>query len=81
MSGRNCDEALTNLYQYLDREMDSANSERIRAHLDDCSGCLDIFEFEVRLKIVVRERLSEEVPPEFIDRLRAALARESVGEG
>jgi hypothetical protein len=33
------------------------------------------------LKIVVRERLSEEVPPEFIDRLRAALARESVGEG
>ncbi|MDP9495842.1 MAG: zf-HC2 domain-containing protein [Actinomycetota bacterium] len=78
MSGRKCDEALTNLYQYLDREMDSANSERIRAHLDDCSGCFDIFEFEVRLKIVVRERLFEEVPPEFIDRLRAALARESV---
>jgi len=80
MSGRNCDEALTNLYQYLDREMDSANSERIRAHLVDCSGCFDIFEFEVRLKVVVRERLSEEVPPAFIERLRAALARESVGD-
>ena len=80
MSGRNCDEALTNLYQYLDREMDSADSDRIRAHLDDCSGCFDIFEFEVRLKVVVRERLSEEVPPQFIERLRAALAKESVGE-
>ena len=80
MSGRNCDEALTNLYQYLDREMDSANSERILAHLDDCSGCFDIFEFEIRLKVVVRERLAEEVPPEFIERLRAALARESVGD-
>lgn len=80
MSGRKCDEALTNLYQYLDREMDSANSERIHAHLDDCSGCFDIFEFEIRLKIVVRERLSEEVPPEFIERLRVALARESVGD-
>jgi mycothiol system anti-sigma-R factor len=80
MSGGNCDEALTNLYQYLDREMDSANSDRIRAHLRDCSGCFDVFEFEVRLKVVVKERLSEEVPPEFIDRLRAALARESVGD-
>jgi mycothiol system anti-sigma-R factor len=80
MSGHKCDEALTNLYQYLDRELDSANSERIRAHLDGCSGCFDIYEFELRLKIVVRERLSEEVPPEFIARLRAALARESVGD-
>jgi anti-sigma factor (TIGR02949 family) len=80
MSGRNCDEALTNLYQYLDREMGSADSDRIRAHLDDCSGCLDVFEFEVRLKIVVRERLAEEVPPQFIERLRAALAKESIGE-
>ncbi len=80
MSGHHCDEALTNLYQYLDREMESADSDRIRAHLGECGGCFDIYEFEVRLKVVVRERLAEEVPPEFIDRLRAALARESVGE-
>jgi mycothiol system anti-sigma-R factor len=80
MSGGNCDEALTNLYQYLDREMGSADSDRIRAHLEDCTGCLDVFEFEVRLKIVVRERLAEEVPAQFIERLRAALAKESVGE-
>jgi mycothiol system anti-sigma-R factor len=80
MSGGNCDEALTNLYQYLDREMASADSDRIRAHLEDCTGCLDVFEFEVRLKIVVRERLAEEVPSQFIERLRAALAKESVGE-
>lgn len=80
MSGGNCDEALTNLYQYLDREMGSADSDRIRAHLEDCTGCLDVFEFEVRLKIVVRERLAEEVPAQFIERLRAALAKESVSE-
>jgi hypothetical protein len=41
---------------------------------------MDIYEFEVRLKVVVRERLAEEVPPEFIERLRVALARESVGD-
>ena len=77
MSGRECDDALTNLYQYLDREVEITSIEQIRAHLDDCSGCLRSFDFESRLRIVIRERLSEEVPFEFIERLREALARES----
>ena len=63
MSGHECDDALTNLYQYLDREIEPSTSEVIRAHLEDCSGCLKSFKFEERLQIVVRERLSEEVPP------------------
>lgn len=77
MNSRECDDALTNLYRYLDRETDVTSVEKIRAHLDDCSGCLRSFDFEARLKIVIRERLSEEVPTEFIQRLRQALARES----
>jgi anti-sigma factor (TIGR02949 family) len=77
MSGRECDDALTNLYQYLDREIETTSIETIRGHLEGCSGCMQRFDFEARLKIVVRERLSEEVPPELIDRLRQALARES----
>ncbi|MGH8871570.1 MAG: mycothiol system anti-sigma-R factor [Acidimicrobiia bacterium] len=77
MSGRECDDALTKLYQYLDREIETSTSELIRTHLEDCSGCLRSFDFEARLKIVVRERLSEEVPPEFLKRLRQAIAREA----
>ena len=77
MSGHECDDALTNLYLYLDREIEATTSEVIRAHLDDCSGCLRSFDFEARLKIVVRERLSEEVPLEFLERLRQAIAREA----
>jgi anti-sigma factor (TIGR02949 family) len=79
MSGHECDDALTNLYQYLDREIEATTHEVIRAHLEDCSGCLRSFDFEARLKIVVRERLSEDVPPEFLNRLRDALAREAAG--
>ena len=59
MSGHECDDALTNLYQYLDREMEEATSTVIRAHLEDCSGCLKSFDFEARLQIVVKERLAE----------------------
>jgi hypothetical protein len=49
----------------------------IRAHLEDCSGCLKSFDFEARLQIVVRERLAEDVPDEFLQRLRDAIAREA----
>jgi len=77
MSGHECDDALTNLYQYLDREVEASTSEVIRAHLEDCSGCLKSFKFEERLQIVVRQRLAEEVPPEFLERLRDAIAREA----
>jgi anti-sigma factor (TIGR02949 family) len=77
MSGHECDDALTNLYQYLDREIEDSMSAVIRSHLEDCSGCLKSFDFEARLQIVVRERLAEEVPPEFLSRLRDAIAREA----
>jgi anti-sigma factor (TIGR02949 family) len=77
MSGHECDDALTNLYQYLDREIEASTSEVIRAHLEDCSGCLKSFDFEARLQIVVRKRLAEDVPDEFLQRLRDAIAREA----
>jgi mycothiol system anti-sigma-R factor len=77
MSGHECDDALTNLYQYLDREIEVFTTEVIRAHLEDCSGCLKSFDFEARLQIVVRERLAEDVPDEFMQRLRDAIAREA----
>ena len=79
--GGDCDDALTNLYQYLDQEMDDVSSATIRAHLEQCNGCNERFDFEARLKTVVHERLAEEVPPEFIQRLREALEAERPGVG
>jgi septum formation topological specificity factor MinE len=35
------------------------------------------FDFEARLQVVVRERLAEDVPPEFLQRLRDAIAHEA----
>ena len=74
---KHCDEALENLYLYLDSELDSVSSEMIRSHLDDCTGCGPLFDFEGRLKAVVRERLQEDVPDAVVDRVRAALHEES----
>lgn len=77
MSGHNCDEALARLYEYLDSELDDVTAEGIRSHLDKCGECTGGFDFERRLKAVVRERLSEDVPQQFINRLRSAIQKES----
>jgi mycothiol system anti-sigma-R factor len=72
-----CDEALENLYLYLDSELDHVSTERIRSHLDECTDCVNSFEFEKRLKDVIRERLNEDVPETLVARVREALAKES----
>ena len=77
---KHCDEALENLYLYLDSELDAVSSERIRAHLDECQGCGPMFDFESRLKSVVRERLDEDVPDRVVDKVRAALRAESTSD-
>jgi len=74
---RDCDEALANLYQYLDAELDTASSEKIKAHLDECPGCEAPFDFEGRLRSVVKERLNEDVPDTFVSKLRDVLAQEA----
>ena len=52
MSG--CDYAIEYVYQYLDREASFFTTSRIRLHLRRCPPCMDAFEFEARLKDVIR---------------------------
>ncbi len=73
-----CDQALAEIYLYLDRELTWWRRRRIRRHLAECPPCMNGYSFERRLKLVVRQRLAEEVPPEFIARLNAALRNEQV---
>lgn len=74
---RNCDEALANLYTYLDAELDEARCDEIKAHLAECGGCDRPYDFERRLREVIRVNLDEEVPDAMIIRIRAVLAVEA----
>ncbi|MDH3517850.1 MAG: zf-HC2 domain-containing protein [Acidimicrobiia bacterium] len=71
-----CDDALANIYNYLDRELEGDTASVIRGHLEDCPPCEHAFAFEDRLKMVIRQRLEVEVPSEFLNRLRQALRSE-----
>jgi mycothiol system anti-sigma-R factor len=76
---RECEEALTNLYLYLDAELDQMSAAKVRSHLEVCHGCDAPFDFEKRLREVVRTRLDEQVPDAFIARLRTVLSLEVAG--
>ncbi len=73
-----CDDALENLYLYLDGELKPDIAEGLRIHLDDCPPCLDAFSFEERLKTVVKNRLQEDVPPDLIVRLTQVIRTEVI---
>ncbi|HEY7563486.1 MAG TPA: zf-HC2 domain-containing protein [Acidimicrobiia bacterium] len=74
-----CDDAFHDVYSYLDREVSWFRSWRLRRHLRACDGCENAYEFEQRLRIVVRTKLAEDASPEFIARLRQAIEQERGG--
>ncbi|MGI8492048.1 MAG: mycothiol system anti-sigma-R factor [Acidimicrobiales bacterium] len=75
LQGGECREALDTLYHYLDGELTPQRREAIQRHLDQCSPCLEAFDFEAELKLVIAKRCREQVP----DALRARVAR-ALGE-
>ena len=68
-----CTEALTRLFEFLDSEIDEAESDRIRQHLADCEPCLSEYDIEDHLKKAVRRSCSETAPAELHVRIRQQL--------
>lgn len=72
-----CREALERLYVYLDGELTDDRRDAIRSHLDECSPCLEAFDFEAELKMVVARHCRDTVPEHLRLRVAAVLARAS----
>ena len=70
----NCEEALHELYTFLDGELTETKRSDIRAHLDDCSPCLEAYDFEAELRLVIKHRCQEQVPDALRQRVAEQLA-------
>ncbi len=57
-----CAAALAELYTYLDGELTDETRSVIAGHLSDCNPCLEVFDFEAELRIVVQSKCRDEVP-------------------
>lgn len=74
-----CDGTIERLYYYLDGELTDERRAEIKRHLDDCSPCLDAFDFEAELRRVIAMKCKDHVPEGLLIRVRAALDEEERG--
>lgn len=71
-----CQQALAELYSFLDGELTVQKRTVIRTHLELCSPCGDRYTFETELRQVVSMRCQEKVPDALRARIAAALQAE-----
>ncbi|MFN2505282.1 MAG: mycothiol system anti-sigma-R factor [Acidimicrobiales bacterium] len=71
-----CSEAVEMLYHYIDGQLNQERRTLIQRHLDDCPPCLDAFDFEAELRMVVAHKCRDRVPEQL--RLRVAEAIRAV---
>jgi mycothiol system anti-sigma-R factor len=67
-----CREALDRLYTFLDGELTEERRHEIQDHLSTCLPCLEAFDFEAELKVLIATRCRDDVPAQL--RVRVALA-------
>ena len=69
----NCEEALQELYTFLDGELTVEKREHIRVHLDDCNPCLEAYDFEAELRLVISTKCKEAVPDSLKQKILQAI--------
>ena len=71
--GVDCDEAVHELYHYLDGELTDERRQEIAVHLDLCGPCADAAGFESELRMVIASRCRDRVPDSLIARVAEAI--------
>jgi mycothiol system anti-sigma-R factor len=72
-----CDEAVHQLYHYLDGELTDERREKIAEHLNYCGPCGGAAEFEAELRLVIANKCRDHVPESLILRVAEAIDEES----
>jgi mycothiol system anti-sigma-R factor len=68
-----CQEAIHTLYDFLDGELTELRRRQITRHLDECAPCLEAFDFEAELKLVIARKCRDQVPDALRERVYRAL--------
>jgi mycothiol system anti-sigma-R factor len=79
--GLDCEEAVSELYQYLDGELTEERRREIASHLDRCGPCAGAAEFENELRVIIASRCRDRVPPALIERIAKVIAEERSAGG
>jgi mycothiol system anti-sigma-R factor len=77
--GVDCNEAVRQLYDYLDGELTDDRRHEIAEHLDYCSPCSGAAEFEAELRHVIADRCRDRVPDSLLQRVADCIEAERNG--
>lgn len=60
-----CDQAVRQLWEYVERELDQPNRERVEEHLALCRRCCGEMEFAEELRAFMAQRTKVDLPPQI----------------
>jgi mycothiol system anti-sigma-R factor len=72
----NCTETVHRLYHFLDGELTPDRRATIARHLDDCSPCLDAYDFEADVRRLIADKCRDHVPDHLREKIAAAIEHE-----
>lgn len=78
MDDGNCEDALEELYSFLDDELDDLRRAHIKRHLDDCTPCLEVYDFHAELRVMISNKCRDKVPTELRDRIARILGEQAI---
>ena len=75
-----CDQALEQLFEYLDGELEESDRKQVERHLEVCRRCYPRLQFEKSfLDALHQVRSGEDPPPDLRNRIVGALEAEGLG--
>jgi mycothiol system anti-sigma-R factor len=77
-----CTEVLERVFAFIDNELPTADSSQIQHHLDDCGPCLQKYNLERTVKMLIQRSCCEEAPVGLRDKvlLRIRAVQVELGE-
>ena len=78
----NCKQTIRELDAFLDGELPTDVRKHIHEHLNDCTDCLQAFDFEAELKQAIRRKCrNDELPPGLLGRIEMCFDEDFDGDG
>lgn len=68
-----CEQALKQVFEFIDHELDEHNHEAMQAHLESCRSCFSRIEFEQRLKRKIAELRESKATPAVSDKIKSLI--------
>jgi mycothiol system anti-sigma-R factor len=73
VAGEDCVDFLERIMRLIDNELEEGDCTVVREHLDTCSPCLERYDLQRTVKMLVARSCAETAPTELRERIRVRI--------